>query len=548
MVKKVNIDNYRGVDGMSLKKTNMTKMLLLYRYISLILTSIFFIVGGEGHNLGNTLIIIMGTTLTALTTHYLYRQSKRDKTQIQIIILLEVIGNCIILMCSGGLHSPYMWYILNTMIMAGIELGPRYMWANMVVYIGCVLGYLYCIELRYAGFLHITAQDLNLIAGFGLISVMVQLLIDYLKALEEKSNQIQNQLDYTLKIYRTVYLFTNQEDRQKLIEAILNHMRMVRKLPVGMYLDFVNEGKEIIPYSYGVASEDIDRIINQIDMAQLSKMCMKDKYGMVYYQDGYTAIPIRYTYYTFGMLIVKGESNLEDLKFIAYVSGMMMEKIALEELNEQLLIGNEQNRIANEIHDSVIQQLFGVSCQLYNLEKQVLALEEEKIANNLKGLRGNITDSMAELRATIYGMSWNKQGKNNLIQKLENFIKVMEGLHPVTITLKIQGNLNSLNLEEQKALYRVCCEGVANGIKHGCASQIDIDLHQDHRGLVLRIEDNGKGFDYNKIVEQDRLGLGIKNMEQLTRQIGGEFDIHSIPGEGTMICAEFKYYHIKEAV
>lgn len=549
MVKKVNNDNYRGVNGMSLKKTNMTKMLLLYRYISLILTSVFFIVGSEGHQLSNILVVILGTSLSAFTMTYLYNQSRNNKKQMRIVIFIETVGNCIILLCSGGLHSPYMWYILNTVIMVGIECRSYAMWMNVGTYILCMLGHLYHISLKHVKLLDIAAEDLNLIAGFAISAFMIQLVIEYLRALEEKNNQIHDCLDYTLKLYETVYLFTSQEDKQKLIDVILNHMRTVRKLPSAIYLDFSKDYTDMRPYSYGVEQEDIDKVIKQVEITRLNKLCMQEQYEVVRYKGGYIGIPIRYTYYNFGMLLVKGERNLEELKFIAHVSGMMLKKITLEELNQQLVIGSEQNRIANEIHDSIIQQLFGVSCQLYHLEKGVDVIDDEKMAEALKELRGNVTESMAELRATIYGMSWNKQGKNNLIQKLEGFIKTMEQLHhPLTIELNIEDNLNGLSVEEQKALYRVCCEGVANGIKHGGATHMSINFTHDQDQLMLSIEDNGGGFDYRKVITDRKFGLGIKNMKQLVEQMHGDIDIDARPGVGTTIYVWLTYGKGREAV
>lgn len=530
---------------MPLKKMSTTKMLILYRYISLILTSIFYMVGG--HRSGNTLVVIIGTSLTAVAMHYLYNQSKGNKKQIVCIVLLESIGNCIILACSGGLNSPYMWYTLNTMILSGIELGIYYMWINTVIYVGSMLWSLYAIEMKNSSTLNISSVNLNLIAGFIISAFMVQLLIIYLKVLEEKNSQAHDCLDYTLKLYETVYLFTSQEDKQKLIGIILNHMK-IRKLPSGIYLDFSKDGKCIKPYSYGVDQNEINKVVSQTERAQLIKKIMQNNYETIHYEGGYIGIPICYTYYPFGMLLVKGEQNLEELRFIAYVSAVMLKKIALEELNEQLLIGNEQNRIANEIHDSIIQQLFGVSCQLYDLERKVNTIEKEDMAQILKQLRGNITDSMTDLRATIYGMSWNKQGKNNLVQKLEAFIKIMEQLHHLTIELSIGGNLNSLSIEEQKSLYRVCCEGIANGIKHGHATYISVHFNQSIQGLILSIQDNGEGFDYKKLENKNKFGLGIRNMEQLIEQIHGNFEIQSKCGAGTTIYAQIERDSNKEAV
>ncbi|MEG0952070.1 MAG: histidine kinase [Niameybacter sp.] len=533
---------------MLLKNMSMTKLLVLYRYSSLILTSIFYIVGGEVHRLDNTLMIILWTALTAVAGHYLYSQSKGNKQEIGIIILLEMVGNCTILMFSGGLHSPYMWYVLNTIIMAGIEFGTPYLWGIALGYIGCMVGCFYGIQAGSQKLLHIGLQELNLLVGFVLAAFMVQLLIGHLKALEQKNDEVQECLDYTLKIYKTIYLFTTQEDKQNLIQAILSHLQQVRRLPVGIYLDFMDHGETMTPNSYGIEQAELEALMSHIERSQLMKEYKTGKERVLHFEGGYLGIPVQYTYNVFGMLLVKEGCRFEELKFIAYVAGMMLKKIEMEELNEQLLIGHEQNRIANEIHDSVIQQLFGVSCKLYNMEKKAYSLGGEAMAGELKDLRATVTGTMADLRATIYGMSWNKKGKNNLIQKLESFIQTMERMHSLKIDLNVKGNLNSLSLEVQKALYRVCCEGVANGIKHGHATYIVVSFNVDTNGLSLSIQDNGQGFDYNQVVANNKLGLGVKNMEQLIHQIHGDLMIDSTPGSGTILYALIACCKSREAV
>ena len=526
---------------MLLKNTNIMKVLIIYRYICLVITSIFYISGVGRHILQQRLIIIMGMTLTAVLAHYLYTQNKGNKQKIGLIILIEIIGNCILIISSGALQSPYIWYILSTIIMAGIEMGFLYLLGNTVIYLICMVSTSYGTELKRFGSIHMRVEDLSLITGFVFCAFMIQLLINHLRELEEKNNQVQDYLDYTLKIYETIYLFTMQDNKTKSIHVILEYLREVRKLPAVLYLEFINRGSEIVPYSYGVEQQEIDKMMGQIEVSKLNEACRINRLGVIHYTDGYMGVPIQYDYDTFGVLVVKEEKNIDELKFLAYVNGMMLKKIEIESLNEELIISNEQNRIANEIHDSTIQQLFGISCNLFTMAKREEYIGDQQLIKELKEMREAVTAAMTELRATIYGMSWNKEGKNNLIEKLEEYVGTMQKLHYVSIKLDIQGDLNYLSLKQQKALYRVCCEGVTNGIKHGKATQIVIKFTTDRKGLSLHIEDNGLGFDYSRVVREKGLGLGIKNMEQLIRQICGEMYIHSVPRQGTAIDVHIDY-------
>lgn len=145
-------------------------------------------------------------------------------------------------------------------------------------------------------------------------------------------------------------------------------------------------------------------------------------------------------------------------------------------------------------------------------------------------------------------MSWNKQGKNDFLEKLQTYIETMKNLHHILITLEIEGDVQRLNIEEQKALYRVCCEGIANGIRHGKAEQILVSFKIGSESINLYIQDNGIGFDYEQVKACNQLGLGIKNMEQLVYQIDGCMHVYSEHGEGTLLDIQIGKGRQKEKV
>lgn len=522
---------------MSIQSVDVTKMLVCYRYISLVVTSLFYIAGVGQHTIGQRLIVITGMSITSLIMNYLYVHNKGDKQKMTLLIIIETIGNCIILTPSGGLQSPYIWYILNSMIIAGLELGRGYLWANAGIYLANMIGISYYISLGDPLNMPMRLNNFNLAAGFVLVSFIIELLINYTKMLEEKNKQSKHYLDYTMKIYETVYLFTSQGDKESLIQMILQHIGGTLKIPSMLFIE-LEEGETIgKTYAQGLSQKQIDKLLHQVDRTNMPESMDKDEVEILRYEDGFIGIPIRYTYSTFGLLLVPQAQTqkVEELRFIGYVSGMIFKKIELETINEGLLLSEEQNRIANEIHDSVLQKLFGVSCRLFTTTKKIDRLEKEELKIDLDDMRAHITQAMTELRSTIYGLSWNKSGKNDLLDKLEHYVETMKGLHGVDINLQIEGNMELLALAEQKALYRVCCEGIANGIRHGKANRVDLAIDIGALDIDIIISDDGQGFDYDKVVEEGKLGLGIKNMEQLVCQLGGTLQIQSIIGKGTCL-------------
>ena len=147
---------------------------------------------------------------------------------------------------------------------------------------------------------------------------MIQILIRHLKEIEEKGKLAQYYLDYTLELYEAVYLFSTQEDGSNLIHTMMNYIKETRDIEQVLFLEC--QGEEVI-----VHADDMNE-----DMSQFKTVQEIDDKEVYDYKECYIGIPVRYMYNHFGMLVVKGESNLEELKFIAYVGGMILENLGLQ--------------------------------------------------------------------------------------------------------------------------------------------------------------------------------------------------------------------------
>jgi signal transduction histidine kinase len=76
-------------------------------------------------------------------------------------------------------------------------------------------------------------------------------------------------------------------------------------------------------------------------------------------------------------------------------------------------------------------------------------------------------------------------------------------------------------------------EALANAGKHAKASHIWVSITSDDGRVALHVIDNGRGFDLQR--ERAQLGHGLQNMDERARQVGGDFEVASSPGEGTTI-------------
>ena len=97
----------------------------------------------------------------------------------------------------------------------------------------------------------------------------------------------------------------------------------------------------------------------------------------------------------------------------------------------------------------------------------------------------------------------------------------------VDIHLDIEGKHELLTNTQKMALYRIICEGIGNGLRHGKAKAINITLGIDLDLITLTIRDNGRGFDYKRFMNSKQGGLGIKNMNYLVQSLQGDLQFYS---------------------
>ena len=558
MIKNTGRELYREIKSL-IKQSESVKMLVIYRWISLAITSIFFLLYGlNEYFLGRKIFIIGCISLSSIILNYLYVENEGLDGNIKLLIITETIGNSLILIPSGGLNSPYVWYAINTILIASIRLGPGYCWVNLFVYLFNSTYISRFIWEDRGSFTRVLAGESNLILSFILITAIIQILSKHLKGIEEKNlklldlnNQltlankmVQDNMDYLMELYQTVGIFSAQENLNEFVELILNYSRRILKGNTFIYLHpLIKKTQETIKLKNGCMELDeemLDEISKNWDMIVNSEGPIKISVD----GRGLFLTCIRCNYKVYGVLGTDiAEKNdgshdihiMEQLKFLGSLSAMTLKKFELDQVNEELLINQEKNRIANEIHDGILQKLFGISCSIFEAIRQLDADGSSKIGAELNMVRGCINNVMKDLRTTIYGLSWKKDGINNFIVNIDNYISEIEMLNNIKIDFNIEGNHELLSIMHKKAIYRIICESVGNAVRHGRSKYVRVRLSIDANIISLEIIDRGIGFEFPEMDKDGLRGMGIRNIHQLVNSLNGVIDFKSRLGQGTLI-------------
>jgi len=207
---------------------------------------------------------------------------------------------------------------------------------------------------------------------------------------------------------------------------------------------------------------------------------------------------------------------------------------ALKRLAADLLVAqeNERERIARDLHDGVNQRLAVVRFRLERLARSAQALEPDALRTPIDELR----DTARDVSGLVEGLRPPGLEEAGFAATVSQAVKRWNEIADVTIALDINGNGEPVG-PAQPHLFRILQEAVHNAMRHGEATRIKIDIEQPGRNGVLRISDNGTGFDLRSTPR----GVGLTTMRERAGLFGGRFEIISAPGKGATVAVTFPF-------
>ena len=214
----------------------------------------------------------------------------------------------------------------------------------------------------------------------------------------------------------------------------------------------------------------------------------------------------------------------------------------LESLTEKLIEAQEEERkrIARELHDDFNQRLAALSVELESMERTSIA-PPEPMARQLAAIRaqvGQLSDDLHDLAYKLHPSLLEHVGLEVAVRDHVAEFTKRTGL-PVTFTAREVPE--TLSPEIATNLFRVMQESLQNVSKHAQATEVTVRLSGSSKGIGLSVRDNGKGFDIESKNARVK-GLGLVSMQERARGLGGFLRIHSLPRDGTKVCAWIPHF------
>lgn len=499
-----------------------------YRYISCLITSVLYLTVNYtdriNTNIFKMIVILMLWTMTVIING-IYLDSDRPKYGVAI---METVGLTLLLIPTGGLDSPFIWYALNTVLLLG-SYKILFSWLAFGFYLstGAIISaVLYNPEnIELTRFLWMRTERVMV---FVLIIIAIRFLTRINKELSDQTDRLITQQEELINTNARLICANEKAEN-----SIRHVMSLYQIMQVFSGHDNISENiYRMVEYANGIIGSEIS--------LSWTEPAPPDHDGML--------APIESATTIYGYLVVKDvrkDVNFNDshhselLRFLADLIAVVLERNHMEKVSNDLAILEEQKRIANEIHDNVSQRIFSVVCAAHALNANLTKYDQESIREKLMMIEGSTKEIGNELRAFIYRLSPEKNNMKSFYDSVRKYLNEFSSLNNIKIDIDLRGEAERLGPDLKLAFIRIIREASGNAVRHGECTKIKVMMNIEPECCSLKIEDNGSGFRVDKLkLNRDRQGLGVNNMKTLTEIFNGTFHLSSIPGKGTKIRIE----------
>jgi signal transduction histidine kinase len=197
----------------------------------------------------------------------------------------------------------------------------------------------------------------------------------------------------------------------------------------------------------------------------------------------------------------------------------------------------ERNRIAREMHDTVIQGCASASALL----EAVVSLEQEDSGPRrelLDSARSQVRTTVDEARLAIWNLRQKETPSPEIGQLLEQMAQQVSHASHVPIRLEASGNPVPLDRTVEYVVLMVAREAVSNAVHHAQAQEVQINVQFEADTVRMQVLDDGKGFDLKEVLATQGAHFGLIGMRERVEHLGGHFMVNSIQGKGTVLSVD----------
>jgi signal transduction histidine kinase len=248
--------------------------------------------------------------------------------------------------------------------------------------------------------------------------------------------------------------------------------------------------------------------------------------------DSFLGVPIRIRGAVFGNLYLTNKRDGDEFTdadeelcvALAAAAATTIETTRLQQRLADLLVVEDRERIARDLHDTVIQRLFATGLALSGA---VARIEDPEVAHRVQSAVNDLDDTVGQIRTTIFELQRPDLTSRSVRRELLDLVVQHGRSLGFAVGTRFNGPIDT-NVHGDVAdhLLSVAREALSNVVRHSGATKVTLEVEADSSWVTLRVSDNGSGL------TEAGSGNGLANMASRAEEMGGMFAIDGAPGAG----------------
>lgn len=248
----------------------------------------------------------------------------------------------------------------------------------------------------------------------------------------------------------------------------------------------------------------------------------------------FLGVPIRVGDAIYGNLYLteKEDGFLDDdmalIEALATIGGSAIATARMSRRLRTVAIVEDRERIARDLHDGIIQDIFAVGLGLQSAAGKV---SDSEVAAELRDAASHLDETITSLRRFIFDLRPPVWAQRRIRDELSDLAESLAEPHEVEVEILFRGEVDDLPDRLVDEVLPIVRESLSNALRHADASHVSVMVNRRADHLIVRTIDDGVGFD----VDDATGGLGLANLRTRASTLGGYIEITSNGGQGTTV-------------
>ncbi len=221
------------------------------------------------------------------------------------------------------------------------------------------------------------------------------------------------------------------------------------------------------------------------------------------------------------------DEDVQLVEALAAIAGAAVENARLRTRLEGLAVSEDRQRIGRDLHDSIIQDLFGTGLELQGIAGRIA---EEEARKRVDDAVDRIDRTIDDLRGIVSNLSRSVES-GSVAETLRNQLDPLVKPYEAKLNLTVIPPGLRMGPASSDALIPIVTEAASNALRHSGTGSLDVRVEVLGSKTLLSITDHGSGFDPDRVAK----GMGLKNLKDRVAALGGEVSVRSVIGVGTAV-------------